>query len=528
MSEPETPGSLKIHPIVFFASAGIIVGMVIAAAVLGDDMAHFFERVQAAIIERFGWFYVLSMSGFLVFALYIALSRFGDIRLGPDDSTPDYSRASWLSMLFSAGMGIGLLYFAVAEPLLHYAQPATGEGGTLAAAREAMGLTFFHWGLHPWGVYAVVGLTLGYFGFRRGLPLSIRSAFYPLLGERIHGTPGNIIDILAVVSTLFGVATSLGLGAMQVNAGLEHVFGLGQSGTAQVIIIAIITLAATASVVSGLDAGIRRLSEANMVLAVILLVFVLIVGPTAFLAGAFVENLGVYAHQLLLNSFWTATFEPTNRSDWLTSWTVFYWAWWISWAPFVGMFIARISRGRTIREFVLTVLFAPTLFGFIWLTIFGDTALYEQVFGGVNLAGAVEESIPTAVFVLLEQFPLAIASGVLCTLCIILFFVTSSDSASLVIDTIASGGAEHPPVSQRVFWALLEGAVAAALLYVGGLQALQAAAIATALPFCAVIVLMCWSLYKGLRDDPVSPQTGHLLQEAAPEDVLLPSKGADA
>ena len=408
---------------------------------------------------------------------------------------------TWFAMLFSAGMGIGLLFFSVAEPIMHYGAPPTGKGQTLEAARQAMGLPFFHWGLHPWAVYSVVGLSLAYFGYRKKLPLSIRSSFYPLLGERIYGPIGHAIDILAIVSTIFGVATSLGLGAMQVNAGLNHVFGLTQSTMVQVIIIALITAAATVSVVSGLHAGVRRLSELNMGLAAFLLAFLFIAGPTLFLLGAFVENIGTYLRYLPVNSFWTGAFDDPGPKKWLGSWTIYYWAWWNAWAPFVGMFIARISKGRTIREFLLGVLLGPSLAGFVWLTVFGNTALYQEVYGAGGIADVVANNLPTAVFVVLERYPLGSLTGLVGTLCVVLFFVTSSDSASLVVDTIASGGIEDPPVGQRVFWAVLEGLVAGVLLLAGGLTALQTAAITTALPFCIVIIFMCVALVRGLKSD---------------------------
>jgi choline/glycine/proline betaine transport protein len=489
------------QPFVFWTSAGIILASLVISVIATESVGGFFESLQRSIVDTFGWFYVVSMTGFLIFVIYLMQSRFSNIRLGPDDSKPEFSTPTWFAMLFSAGMGIGLLFFSVAEPIMHYGAPPNGKGQTLEAARQAMGLTFFHWGLHPWAVYSVVGLSLAYFGYRKKLPLSIRSSFYPLLGERIYGPIGHAIDILAIVSTLFGVATSLGLGAMQVNAGLNHVFGLPQSTTVQVIIIALITAAATASVVSGLNAGVRRLSELNMGLAAFLLAFVFIAGPTFFLLGAFVENIGTYLRYLPINSFWTGVFDEPGAKKWLGSWTIFYWAWWIAWAPFVGMFIARISKGRTIREFLLGVLLGPSLAGFVWLTVFGNTALYQEVYGAGGIAEVVANNLPTAVFVVLERYPLGSLTGLVGTLCVVLFFVTSFASASLVVDTIASGGIEDPPVGQRVFWAVLEGLVAAVLLLSGGLAALQTAAITTALPFCVVIIFMCVALVRGLKSD---------------------------
>jgi choline/glycine/proline betaine transport protein len=500
---------LDVNPYVFWGASALIFTIVIVSVVATSSVGEVFGAVQEGLVAKFGWFYILSMTGFLAFAGWLVFSPYGDLRLGPDDSRPEFSTPSWFAMLFSAGMGIGLLFFGVAEPLQHYANPPSGRPGTLDSAREAMGLTYFHWGLHPWAVYALIGLAFAYFSFRKGLPLSIRSALYPLLGERVHGRIGDAVDALAVVSTLFGVATSLGYGAAQVNAGLAHVFGIEQSGTIQFIIIGSITLAATVSVVSGLDAGVKRLSELNLGIASLLLIFVFIAGPTAFLLNAFVENLGTYLQHLPENSFWTASFEKPQAERWLSNWTVFYWSWWIAWAPFVGMFIARVSRGRTIREFLLGVMLAPTLVGFLWFTVFGDTALFMEVNGNAGLAEAVAtpEGVPTAIFQMLDQLPLATVSSVLCTICVILFFVTSSDSASLVIDTISSGGAEEPPVSQRVYWAVLEGAVAATLVFASGqagLDALQAAVLSTALPFTLIIIMVCVALYRELRSlDPM-------------------------
>ena len=498
----------SIHPVVFPVSAALILGAVVLSLVATESVGDFFSDAQALIARRVGWLYVLAMSGFVVFAAWLFFSRYGRIRLGNDDEKPTFSTPTWFAMLFSAGMGIGLLYFSVAEPISHYANPPGGTGGTVDTAREAMGLTLFHWCLHPWAVYAIVGLSLAYFSFRRGLPLSVRSMLQPLLGKHTTGRVGDVVDILAVVSTMFGVATSLGLGAMQVNAGLAHVAGVPVGTGTQIAIIAAITAAATGSVVSGLDKGIKRLSQLNMIIAAGLLLFVFLAGPTGFLLDAIVQNIGTYLQRLPQNSFWTATFDrrpPAEQQAWLAGNTIFYWAWWIAWAPFVGMFIARISRGRTIREFVGGVLLGPTVAAIVWLTIFGDTALHEELYGSGGIAQAVAADTSTAIFVLLARFPFASLTAVACTVCIVLFFVTSSDSASLVIDTIASGGSTSPPVWQRVFWAVLEGVVAGALLLGGGLLALQTAAITTALPFCLIVLAACWALIRALRAEPTSP-----------------------
>jgi choline/glycine/proline betaine transport protein len=482
---------------VFIASAALIATIVLCGVAAPDTLGNVFNAVQAWIMDRLGWFYLLSVAIFLFFVLYLAISRHGEIKLGPNHSEPDFSYRSWFAMLFSAGMGIGLVFFGVAEPVMHFSTPPVGEGGTVEAARMAMRITFFHWGVHAWAIYAVVGLALAYFGFRHGLPLTIRSAFYPLIGERIRGPIGQAIDVFAVVGTVFGVATSLGLGVLQINAGLSHLAGLPEGLLPQVALIVVITGMATISVVLGLDAGIRRLSEFNMLLAAMLLLFVAVMGPTVFLLKALVQNTGAYIDDFVTRTFTLYAYEP---NDWIASWTLFYWAWWISWSPFVGMFIARISRGRTIREFVLGVLFVPTGFTLVWMTIFGNTALWLQLSGVTTaVSETVSASVPLALFAFLEQFPLAGLSSVLATLLVVTFFVTSADSAALVVDTITSGGSEETPAWRRAFWAVLTGAVAAALLFAGGLRSLQTATIASALPFTVVMLAMCYGLLKALR-----------------------------
>jgi len=392
------------------------------------------------------------------------------------------------------------MFFGVSEPMTHFLEPPVGEGGTIDAARNAMQVTFFHWGLHAWAIYIIIGLALAYFSFRHDLPLTLRSALYPVIGDKIYGKWGNAVDIFAILGTMFGVATSLGLGVMQVNAGLNYLFGLPVSIVVQVALIAAITCAATISVVAGLDAGIRRLSELNLVLALLLMVFVLIAGPTVMLLSSLIQNIGMYLSGLVDMTFRIYAYEP---NEWIGNWTLFYWAWWISWSPFVGMFIARISRGRTIREFILGVLLVPSGFTFLWLTIFGNSGLWLEMHeAGAGLATAVQTNMPTAIFVLLDQLPLTGITSALATMLIVTFFVTSSDSGSLVIDIISSGGAENPPVWQRIFWAVSEGAVAATLLVAGGLAALQTAAISSALPLIIVMFLVCYGLMKALHAEP--------------------------
>jgi choline/glycine/proline betaine transport protein len=490
---------MQVNPVVFGVSAGLVVLFSAFGALAPERASELFGALQGWIVDRFGWFYMMTVTGFLVFAVALALSPYGAVKLGPDDAVPEFGYRAWFAMLFSAGIGIGLMFFGVAEPMIHFSAPPgdTAPAGTVAAAREAMRITFFHWGLHGWGVYVVTGLALAYFGFRRNLPLTIRSALYPVIGERIHGPIGDAVDVLAVLGTLFGVATSLGLGVLQLTAGLDYLFGVGRSVPVQLALVGGITALATVSVVAGLDAGIRRLSELNMALAVALLAFVLVAGPTVFLLQAFLQNTGSYLSQLVALSFRQFARAP---DAWMGDWTLFYWGWWLAWAPFVGMFIARISRGRTIREFVFGVLGVPSLFIFLWMTVFGDTAIRSVLLGeGDALLSLVQDNLPLALFAFLEDFPLSTVTALLSIVLVVVFFVTSADSGSLVIDMIASGGAADPPVWQRVFWALVQGLVGAVLLVAGGLGALRTAALASGLPFALVLLLVCVGLWTSLR-----------------------------
>jgi choline/glycine/proline betaine transport protein len=466
--------------------------------VFTETAGRIFPPVQSFITSTFGWVMIAGVAALLVFCVWLIFSPYAHIKLGPDDSEPDYSTLSWFAMLFSAGMGIGLLYYGVAEPITHYLDPPRGViPETPAAAQQAMNLTFHHYGFSPWAVYATLGLGLAYFGFRRDMPLTMRSLFHPLLGERVDGPLGHAIDILAVLGTMFGVATSLGFGVMQINAGMAFVFGWEISDRNQLVLIAVITLAATVSVYAGLDKGIQRLSQVNMTLAAGLLLFIFIAGPTVLLLSAYVENVGHYAQSLLDTLVWSGTYVGR---DWLGDWTIFYWAWWVSWSPFVGMFIARISRGRTIREFVLGVLLVPSLVSFLWFTVFGNTAI-ELERAGAAIGTLVQEDFSTALFAMLDEFPFASVSAVVTILVVGFFFVTSSDSGSFVVDMLTSGGSLETPVETRVFWAVAEGLVAAGLLVAGGLAALQAASISTGLPFIIVLLLSAWSLLLGLRQE---------------------------
>lgn len=492
------PALFQANKPVFFGSAILIFTAMVFAAASPTVAASAFAEIQSYIVREFGWFYVAAVATFLIFAVGVAFSSMGQIRLGPDDAEPDFSTRSWFAMLFSAGMGIGIMFYGVAEPVLHFASPPSGDGGTIEAARNAMQLSFFHWGLHAWAIYAVMGLALAYFSFRQGLPLTPRSALYPLIGDRIYGWPGHIVDIFAVLGTMFGVATSLGLGVMQVNAGLNYLFDVPIGVGMQVALVTGIALLATISVASGINRGIRRLSELNLTLAILLVVFVFAVGPTVFLLQAAMQNTGGYLSELVSRTFTLYAYRP---NEWIGGWTLFYWGWWISWSPFVGMFIARISRGRTVREFVVGVLLVPSGFTFLWFTAFGNTALSMEMSGSAQMVAAVEADVAVALFQFLEHLPFAAVTMSLATVLIVTFFVTSSDSGSLVIDIITSGGNVEPRVWQRVFWALTQGLVAAILLVAGGLTALQTGAIASGFPLAAIMLLICYGLYKALREE---------------------------
>lgn len=488
-----------MNPRVFWGASAII-GLLLATAALAPGASDYvFQHAQAWVIETFGWFYVAAVAGFLAFVLFLALGPMGKLKLGPDDSEPDFPYLSWLAMLFAAGMGIGLMYFAVAEPIQHYAAPPEVAPKTFEAAREAMVITFTHWGVHAWAIYAVVGLSLAFFAHRKGLPLTLRSGLYPLLGPRTDGLIGDAVDIFAICGTLFGIATSLGLGVAQINSGLSYLTPLPTSAMVQVGLIVVVMGAATVSVLTGLDKGVRRLSELNLILAVCLMLFVLVVGPTGFLAKALVQNFGLYLDHFFVRTFNLYAYEPRG---WMANWTLFYWAWWIAWSPFVGMFIARISRGRTVREFIGGVLLVPTAFTFLWMTVFGNTAIALDMGAAAGaISQAVTADLSTALFHFFEFLPGAAVTSALAVALVAVFFVTSADSGSLVIDTIASGGADDTPVWQRVYWCSLEGLAAALLLLVGGLGALQAATLVAALPFALIMILLAFGLLRQMNAD---------------------------
>lgn len=491
---------LQTIPGVFFTSAGVATLFVALAVPFDQAVAGYFGLLTGWVARNLGWFYILAVTSLLIFLLGLAVSRYGSIRLGGDDSRPDYSNLTWFTMLFAAGIGTILMFWGVAEPVSHFANPPF-EGvqpGSERAASDAMTVALYHFGLHTWTIFAMPGLAIGYFAYRHNLPMRISSLFYPILGQRAFGPWGWAVDVIAVLGTLFGVATSLGLGTLQLNSGLNYLFGVPTSGLVQVILIAVIASIAATSVALGLDKGVRRLSQLNILLAMVLLAFVLAVGPTVFIAEGMVQSVGDYLDALPWLAFWTETFKET---DWQRQWTLFYWAWTISWAPYVGIFIARISRGRTIREFVAGVLFAPTTFTLVWFGIFGLSAIQVEMGGVVALADQVQQDPSVAIFAFLEAFPLAEAASALSVLIIVIFFTTSSDSASLVIDLLTHRDDQPSLVRQRIFWAAAQGVIAATLLLAGGLDALQNVITSLGLPFCILLIFMAVSLFRALRAD---------------------------
>ena len=508
------PFGFDIHNPVFAISGVCIVAFVFYTLALPEQSGALFTWLFSSVTKGFDWFFISAGNIFVLFCLFLIVTPLGRVRLGGAEASPDYTYLGWFSMLFAAGMGIGLMFYGVSEPLSHFSSSmggtAVGEDGLRTdwaplgaaagdqaeAVRLGMAATIYHWGLHPWAIYAVVGLALALFSYNKGLPLTIRSAFYPILGERVWGWPGHLIDILAVFATLFGLATSLGLGATQANAGLNELFGLPVGPTAQVLLITGITAIATVSVLRGLDGGVKILSEINMGLAFLLLVFVLLVGPTWAILSTFGSSLLAYGEYL------PALSNPVGREDvnFMQGWTSFYWAWWISWSPFVGMFIARVSRGRSVREFLTCVLLIPSVVCVLWMSVFGGMAIDQVISDGYT--AAQEAELPRQLFAMLDALPLAGITSLIGIVLVIVFFVTSSDSGSLVIDTITAGGKVDAPVPQRVFWCIFEGAVAIVLLLsAGGLKSLQSMVISTGLPFTVVLLFLCYAIIRGLRDE---------------------------
>ncbi|KAB0584467.1 BCCT family transporter [Comamonas kerstersii] len=518
--QPDTqaPTTAARKPRMTFAPAVVLPSLLVLGALLvlcgfyPQRADQLFGSAQAWVVTNFDWFYTVAVTGFLVFLVLIAWSRYGDIRLGPDDAKPEFSFASWTAMLFAAGMGIGLMYFGVGEPLQHYLNPPTQEAGTPAAAREALTSTFFHWGFQAWAIYGVMGLVLAYFGFRYNLPLTMRSGLYPLLQKRINGPIGHSVDAFALVGTIAGLATTLGYGALQLAAGLNLVTGWDTGTTAfRIAVIVVVVGLAGLSAASGLDKGVKRLSEVNLLITFALLGFVLLCGPTVFLLQAFSENIGNYLSSLVGMSLRTFTYEVAKDDGWFGGWTILYWAWWISWSPFVGMFIARISRGRTVREFIVGVLFIPTAFNLLWMTVFGNGAIWIDTHVAQGALSATASNVDALLFRFFEYLPLAKAVSWIAVLLITLFFVTSADSGAYVVDAIASRGHPQSPVWQRLFWAAVLGMTAVVLLLAGGLKALQAMTLVTALPVAAIMVLLCIGLWRGMKAD-----LAHAGQDLAP------------
>jgi len=514
-----TPFGLDVHNPVFLVSGLSIIAFVLITLMFQEASTEFFGWLRPFLTSTFDWFFLSAANIFVLFCIMLMITPMGKIRLGGDDAKPDYSYIGWFAMLFAAGMGIGLMFFGVSEPISHLTSSMDGTvvengvrtdwaplgaaaGDAIAARNLGMAATIFHWALHPWAIYAVVALSLAFFSFNRGLPLTLRSAFYPLLGERVWGWPGHVIDTLAVFATLFGLATSLGFGTQQALAGLNFLFGWGTGPVAKVVLITVITAMAMISVVRGLDGGVKILSEINIGLAALLLLFVIIVGPTAAIFDTIFSGGLAYVKQIIPLSM------PFGREDanFSQGWTSFYWAWWISWSPFVGMFIARVSRGRTVREFVFCVIVIPTLVSVVWMGVFGGTAISQIA---ADAAAPVKAAaLELKLFEMLKLLPLATVTSLLGIVLVLVFFVTSSDSGSLVVDTITAGGKTNAPVAQRVFWCSFEGIVAATLLLVGGseaLTALQAMAVSTGFPFTIVLLAMCVSLYMGLRQAQKAP-----------------------
>lgn len=507
------PFGLDIHNRVFAISALTIIAFVVLTLTFQNQVEPVFSGMKTWLTTNLDWFFMSAANIFVLICFGLVVSPLGRVRLGGTDAKPDYSYLSWFSMLFAAGMGIGLMFYGVSEPLTHFGTSFAGTavenglrtdwaplsgavGNADAAERLAMAATIYHWALHPWAIYAVMGLGLALFSFNKGLPLTIRSVFYPILGERVWGWPGHIIDILAVLATLFGLATSLGLGASQAASGLHYLFGIPLGETTQVVLVIGITALALISVIKGLDAGVKKLSEINMILAGLLLFFVVIVGPTLAIATGFFDNIMAYFQYL------PELANPVGRDDsnFTSGWTAFYWAWWISWSPFVGMFIARVSRGRTVREFIISVLLIPSIAGAFWMTVFGGTAIKQVVVDGFQ--NVVQADVPLQLFIMLDALPLSSITSFIAIILVIVFFVTSSDSGSLVIDVIAAGGKVDAPTPQRVFWCLFEGLVAIALILGGGLVALQAMAVSTGLPFTLVLLVAAFATVKGLMSEP--------------------------
>ncbi|SHE89014.1 choline/glycine/proline betaine transport protein [Modicisalibacter ilicicola DSM 19980] len=498
----------RLNPVVFYGSVIGIVVFALWTMIFTDSANATINAVLGWISDTFGWYYFLAVLVYLIFVIVIGLSRFGKVRLGPEHSRPDFNMASWAAMLFAAGIGIDLLFFCIAEPMAQFLAPPEGEPGTVAAARHAMELTFLHWGLSGWGIYTLVGMTLAFFSYRHNLPLTIRSALYPIFGKRIYGPIGHSVDIAAVLGTVFGIATSLGIGVIQLNFGLNYMFGMPENTLIQAILVVMIVIFAAISAVTGVERGIRRLSEFNMLLALVLLLFVLFSGQTLFLLNTLVTNIGDYLANFIDLSTQTYSFDPPR--DWLNGWTLFFWAWWIAWGPFVGLFLARISRGRTIREFVAGTLILPLAFMMAWMSIMGNSAI-DLVMAGAEEFGTMAMNKPeSSIYLFMERLPWTGLTTLVVTILAIVFFVTSGDSGALVLSnftSILSDVNHDAPVWMRILWAAVIGVLTLALLMAGGLTALQSTVVVMGLPFSVVLFFMMAGLLKALRVEGIKEES---------------------
>lgn len=483
---------------VFIISLLITLIFIIWGVFFKDSLTDVTNIIYTGAIDYFGWVYLSATLFFVIFSIYILFSKYGSIRLGKKTDKPDFNTGSWLAMLFGAGMGVGIVYWSVAEPVTHYTNPPTGKGFTAEAANTAMKYTFFHWGVDPWAIYTVIGLALAFFQYNKKLPAAISSAFYPVLGDRIYGPIGKTIDILSIFATVFGIATSLGLGAMQVTAGMHHIFGVPNELFVQLIVIAVATVIFIISINSGLDKGIQYLSNGAMILSFLIMLLILIVGPTLTIVKVFFNTTGLYLSDFLHLSLRLPPFSEGN--GWIASWTLFYWAWWIAWAPFVGMFIARVSRGRTVREFVIGVLIVPTLGTCLWMSIFGGSAL-DLVQGNNDLATSIVNNVDLSIFTFFEQLPLGSLLSIIGLTVVVIYYITVADTATFVLGMLSEGGTLNPSNRIKVTWGIIQSAVAAVLLFAGGLNVLQSASLAAALPFAIILIFMSFSLLKGLKSE---------------------------
>ncbi|MFC5920488.1 choline BCCT transporter BetT [Neisseria weixii] len=517
MQNPAFSGGAKlaVNKTVFLASSVITVALILFTILFPSVSETVLGGALKWVSDHFGWYYMLVVAAYGMFSLFVGVSRYGDIKLGQDQDKPAFPFLAWAAMLFSAGIGIDLLFFGVSEPLTHYLAPNIGEGGTPEAARAALAQTFLHWGLHGWGIYALIGMALAYFAYRKNMPLALRSALLPIFGQkRVNGWLGNTVDIFGVVCTLLGIATSLGIGVLQANAGLNHVFGIDTSKTVQTAIILIVVAAAALSAMSGVDKGVRRLSEINMLGATGLLIALLVMGPTVFLFNGLVDNIGSYFQTIMDQTFRVYAYEGESGAEWKSAWTIFFWAWWVAWAPFVGLFIARISRGRTLREFVFGVMFIPLGFIFAWFSIFGNSAI-DLVNSGqaADLAKTAVENPAMGMFLLFEHYPLAGLWSTLGVIIGLIFFVTSADSGALVLANLSSrdlASTADAPVWLRLFWAAGTGLVTLGLLFAGGFASLQSVSVVAGLPFSLILVLYMISMWISLRQEGMKRKAGQV------------------